>query len=170
MAASFFALVIHLLAFRLEALRAEIDPGFPRRLIAGFLFFAGVGTAVAWLPAPLAALLSGETLPLLGPYTTSITNVIDLGLIVPASIAAGILVWRRSPLGILVACVLLGIVVMLAPLMTGQTLVQLRAGVELSTGEIVGILGVFGLLSLLGMATFVALLRHVGAGRASATG
>ncbi|MGL4650485.1 MAG: hypothetical protein ACRC1H_13840, partial [Caldilineaceae bacterium] len=112
-------------------------------------------------PAAVAALVSGGPLALQGTYTTSVTNVIDLALIVPGAIVAGVLIWRRAALGLLFGALLYGILVMLAPLMTGQTIFQLRAGVELSMGAIVGILGVFGLLSLAGLVSLVFLLRGV---------
>jgi hypothetical protein len=157
--ASFFALVTLMTRFNVSVLEVYMAPHFPRRWVAAALAFMGIGTAVAWLPAPLLALQAGELPPLLGVYTTMVTNVLDLGLIVPAALLAAYFLWTRQPMGILISALLLGIVVMLVPLMTAQTIYQLRAGVSFTTAEIVAILGVFTVMSLMGLLALIALLR-----------
>ncbi len=52
------------------------------RAINTFLSLSGVALIVAWLPDVIPAMLKGTTLSLIGVYTTNITYVLDMGIIV----------------------------------------------------------------------------------------
>jgi hypothetical protein len=83
------------------------------------------------------------------------------GLITPACILSGVLILRRATAGYLIAFPLLVLVSFLAPMMAAQTAMQLDAGVTFTTGQIVGIIGSFAAISLLGLWAAVAVLRRL---------
>lgn len=146
--ASLFAFICALTAIDRQVLPAHIAPGVPQHAIAIFLCVAGVGTALVWLMELIEPLRNG-TLPAgIASSTTPFTHGLDIGVIMPAAIAGAVLVLRRDPLGYVLAfpvlclCALIGLVVL------AQTGMQLSMGVELSTGQIVGIAGTFLALSL----------------------
>src|SRR6266702_4771193 len=72
------------------------------------MFAAGLSLLVVWIGLSIVpALLQGKAPPEVGSYTTAITDVVDLGVIVPALILIGILLLRRVPLGYLLASTIL---------------------------------------------------------------
>jgi hypothetical protein len=107
---------------------------------------AGVLIAVWGLPL-LAALIDASTPSRLETYVTFVTYAIDLGIIMPAAITAGLLLLRHRAEGYVIACGLLVLEVLLAPLIMLQTASQLRAGEEFSTAEVVGPIGGFVVLA-----------------------
>lgn len=159
--ASLFAFVIAFTAIDRQVLPAYIKPGMPQRALAAFLFIAGPGTALIWISEMLGPLLQGQAPAGLAHYTTLFTHGLDIGVITPAAILAGILLLRREPLGyvlavpILVMCVLIGLVII------AQTAVQLSVGVPLTTGQLVGIVGGFLAMSALATGMTVAFFRNV---------
>jgi hypothetical protein len=90
-----------------DALAQRVQPGFPRRGMAIFLFVAGFGTLLVWTSELLPPLLSGTAPEVLGPYTTLFTHALDLTVIVPTTLLTGILLLQRKPLGYLLAAPLL---------------------------------------------------------------
>jgi hypothetical protein len=159
--ASLFALLLAFASVNLQALPAHFSPRLPRLSVAVFMFASGLVTFVVWLGPLLSALLQDEPPHLLGSYTTKVTDVLDLGIITPATFAAGLLILRRAALGYLVALALLVLEVSLAPLIAVQTISQVSAGVSFSTGEIVGPMAGFVVLALLAIRFIVALLRNI---------
>lgn len=124
--------------------------GMPRRSLAAFLFLAGSATAVIWLMPLVEALLSGAAPDRLDAYTTPVTDVLDLGIIVPLCFIAGMLVLGRSPMGATLAVPLLGLIVMLLPAISLATWMQIRAGIVFTPPEIVGPIAGFLVLGAVG--------------------
>jgi hypothetical protein len=139
--ASFFAFALVMTAFDLAALPARISPRLPRRALAVFMFVAGLGTAFIWLSDAAAALLAGQTPAALGSHTTVVTYTLDVGIIAPAALLAGVLLLRRAPLGFLLAAVLTIMLAQVGVMVIFQTIVQLQAGIQFSTGELIGMIG-----------------------------
>jgi hypothetical protein len=117
---SFFAFVLAFTAIDLQALPARISPRLPRRGMTVFMFVAGLGTAFIWLSDAVSALIANRPPIALGPYTTVVTYTIDVGIIAPAALLAGILLLR--PLGYLLTATLtimlaqIGVMVIARPL------------------------------------------------------
>ena len=160
LSASLFAFVTAFASLDHRALQARISTDMPRRFPAIFLIASGVVTLGVWLMMVLDA-LNGDTAATLKSSTTMVTHALDIGVITPAAILAGILIWRRRPLGILVAMSLLVVEIMLTPLILAQTLFQLSAGISFTTAEMVGPISGFVLISLLAIGVTATILRGV---------
>jgi hypothetical protein len=157
--ASLFAFVLLFASIDRQLLAAHLAPDLPRRGIAVFMFVSGLATLVIWLQ-PLWNDLTLNQLPAqIGIYSTKITDVLDLGIITPATLIAGVLIWRRNPLGYLVACALLVLEVMLMPLIAAQTISQLLAGITFTAAEIIGPIVGFAMLGLFALWVIMILLR-----------
>jgi hypothetical protein len=170
-AASLFALVLVLTTFDRAAFAASLSDRMPKRGIGAVLLATfGVLTAVWVLPAISAALVD-EAPSVLASYTTVITWALDIGIILPLALLAGILVLRDRPLGYLIAAPILIVTLMLGPALTAMTVAQVIAGVAFTPAELIGPVAGFLVLSLVGMAGAIALLRNVGRdpGRMAAT-
>ena len=143
------------------ALQAHFLPSLPRRGPALFMFASGLVTLLIWLAPLLSALFQGQPPELLGSSTTMVTDALDLGIITPATIIAGVLILRRAPLGYLIACSLLVLEMLLAPMIAAQMLSQVLAGATFSTGQIIGPIAGFSALALGAIVVTVALLRNI---------
>ncbi len=156
--ASFFAFVLAFAAVDRGALARSAER-LPRRGPAAFMFASALVILVVWgLPLALA-LARNETPAGLESYTTMYTHAVDLAIIAPAAIIAGLLILRRQILGYLMALSLLVLEIMLAPLITAQTIYQLSYGLTLTTGEIVGPVASFAVLGLAAIWVLAAILR-----------
>jgi hypothetical protein len=155
--ASFYAFMLHFTNFDLSPFVARL----PRRGPAIFMFASGLITTVVWAGPLVGALFTGEPPSDLGSYSTFVTYALDLAIITPATIIAGVLIWRREQLGYLMALSMLVLEAMLAPMMAAQTYFQLEAGVEFTTGMIAGPLMGFGILALCAAWVLMAILRAV---------
>jgi len=114
-----------------EAVQAAFGPRVPRRLVAGFLVFVGIAFGAVWLSELVPAALSGEPPPSLvatGLFTNPI-HVIDLSFVLPLHVVAGVALWRRRPLGFLLAPVLLGFGVLMTSTIAVLAVMMERQGV-----------------------------------------
>jgi hypothetical protein len=116
--------------------------------------------AVWALPVILAA-TRGQVPERLDSYSTLVTHALDLGIIMPATFVAGVLILRRRPLGYLLALSTLVLEALLAPLIAAQTIAQLAAGVTFPPGQIIGPIAGFGILAIVAVSVLVAILRRV---------
>ena len=101
---SLYAFILSMMSFDLKTLPYHFSEKLPRGWIAGLLFFAAVFLSFAWL-GRIAATFAPGNIPALENTTSMFIQAMDLGLIVPLCLLAGILLLRRSPWGYLLASV-----------------------------------------------------------------
>ena len=159
--ASLYGFVLSLRSVEPQALAARLSPDLPRRALAIFMLVAGVVTLAVWLSDLLTALLRGEVPNHLDSYTTTVTYALDLAIVTPACFLTGVLLLRRAAMGYLMAVPLLGVIVLLAPTIVGQTVSQLWSGVSLTLPEIAGPTAGFVVLGLIASWLLMALLRGI---------
>jgi hypothetical protein len=153
---SLFAFILSMMSFDLETLPKHFSERLPRRWIAGLLFFIGVFLLLAWLGRILPPTLGGQT-PLLENATTMVIQAMDLGLVLPLVVLAGIFLLRRSAWGYLLASV---------ALMKGMTMgIAVSAmGINMALQDVpdsLGILIPFMVITLLNLVMAIILLRNV---------
>ncbi len=165
--ASLFAFILVFSEVQKQVARepSQMDAArLPRRGPGFFMLASGAVTFVVWSGPLIAALAAGGTPDRLDIYATKVTEALDLAIIAPAAFASGILILRRRALGYLIAMSLLVLEMMLAPLIGMQTVMQLRAGIVLHPGEIIGPVSGFVVLALLAMWVTVVILRPLDGG------
>ncbi len=155
-ALSLYAFILSLLAIDLKTLPEHFSPRLPRAWIAGTLFAVGGFLGLAWLGRILPPLLQGGT-PALENTTTLVIQTLDLSLIVPLAILAGVLLLRRSAWGYLLASVasLKGLTMALAVSAMGVNMAL--AGVPDSPAILIPFL----VLTAVNLVMAVLLLRHI---------
>jgi hypothetical protein len=158
--ASLFAFVLAFSSVDLAGLAAATLPRLPRRSIASFVVVASLSTGV-WLFELLPALAQGEAPASIASYTTDVTALLDLGILLPAGILGGVLLWRRRPLGVLLSCVLLTLLTLTGLIVAGQTIMMVVEGNAPSAGETALYVVPFLLLSLIAAGLLAVLLRHI---------
>lgn len=161
-AACLFAFVVAFSSFDAETLGRALPEGMPRRWPGGFMVASGAATFAIWIMEPVAALLAAESPESLETRTTLFTTALDIGVIVPAALVAGILILCRCPFGYVVAFSLLILEAMLMPMITIATIVQIREGVSFEPGEIVGPIAGFSVFAVLSLWVITTLLRQLG--------
>lgn len=110
-------------------LQKKIMPSPIPRGLNLFLFISGVALFVAWLPDIVFSLINHTSLPLIEVYTTSITNVIDMGVISPMLFLTYFLLQKNSFVGYLFLRTLLKLCQIIGLMLPVQTAFQLRAGI-----------------------------------------
>lgn len=125
---TFFAFSLVMLSFDIAKLPDLFRPTVPVRIPGIFLIFNGVVIAFLWLGTVVPPLLDGSIYPLaLEHYTTLVVQGMDLGLLLPLSVIAGILLVRRRPLGYLLGPIYL---IFLSLLMTALTAKIIAMGIN----------------------------------------
>jgi hypothetical protein len=156
MSSSLFAFILAMMSFDLTTLPDHFSERLPRRAVAGLLFFAAGFLTLAWLGRIAPTVLQDQA-PVLENTTSMFIQAMDLGVIVPLCVLAGVLLLRRRAWGYLLASVgmlkfmTLGIAVSL------MALNMARVGVPISPVEIT----VFPAIALVNLALVVVLLRNV---------
>lgn len=157
---SLFAFVLAFSSIDPDILAERMSVRVPRRVLIGFIFLAGLSPLV-WLIDIIAALTQGQAPAVLASYTTDVTTVLDVGVIVPAAFLAGALLLKRKPLGYIMASTLLTLLTFIGLVVVGQTAMQLADGVALTTREMVTFAAPFVSLSVIAAVLVVVLLRNV---------
>lgn len=85
------------------------DDHVPRRAAGGFVVVVGVAFAALWLLQLVPAAVTGEVPQELADtgLVTNPVHVMDLAFILPLHVIAGVSLWRRRPLGFVLAPVVL---------------------------------------------------------------
>lgn len=107
-ALSAVAFFLNLGGIDVARLPSQVSERFPRRVFIGFTFFVGGVLTVLWVGRIMPIMLTGQFPPDVAGAVTLQTQGIDLGIVVPLMLSAGILLWRRSAWCYLLASVSLG--------------------------------------------------------------
>jgi hypothetical protein len=154
---SLYAFILCMLSFDLADLPRHFSLRLPRGWIAGVLFAIGAFLSLAWVGRVVPELLQPQTPAALENTTTRVIQAMDLALIVPLAVLAGILLLRRSAWGYLLAsvAVLKGLTMALA--VSTMAINMALAGVPESLGIMIPFLG----LTALTLVTAVLLLKNI---------
>jgi hypothetical protein len=157
---SLFAVIVAMTTFDIKTLSERVQPGFPRRGAAIFLFAVGFGTLLIWLSDIIMPLLEGSAPQIMGPYTTLFTHGFDSAVITPADVFAGVSLLRHQPLGyllsvpILILCTLIGVVVI------GQTAAQTLVGLVFPVEIYIGMIGTWMVIGAFAICLTVSFFRN----------
>ncbi len=159
---SLFTFVLTLKTINLQHLSIHFTPRLPQYPAAIFVLISGIFTAIIWLSPLITGLIQAQPPATLSSYYTGrVTDALDLGIITPSTVIAGILILRRAPIGYLIALSLLVLEIMLFPTILAQTVFQMVAGVSFTPTEIVGPITGFVTLSLCSLWVAISILRNI---------
>ncbi|MDD4592417.1 MAG: hypothetical protein PHG06_18610 [Parabacteroides sp.] len=111
-----------------------------------FLILAGVALIVAWVPDIIQTVISNTAHPLIEVYTTSITNVLDMGIIGPLCLVCLHLLNKKDKLAIIILTSLLKACIIVGIMMITQTICQILSGFEVTLPVLITKSGSFLLL------------------------
>jgi hypothetical protein len=134
----------------------------PFRFIARFMILCGAITSFVWLGPLISALINDRSPERLGAASAMVTDGLDLAIITPATFVAGVLILRnRIESGLRIVVPLVALLVPLGPAIALSTYLQNRNGIEFTTGEKVGPVGGFLVLSTVAAWLTIDILRKV---------
>ncbi len=130
-----FAFILAMKDLNPETIANNVSSKFPRKGIAIFLMLLAGFLLLAWTGRIVPGLIDGTPPIGLESYTTLVIQALDLGIIVPTSGLAAILLWQARPWGYA-----LSVVVLIKGLTMGAALIamiinQILAGVSVSIVE-----------------------------------
>lgn len=112
-ALSAVAFFINLRGIDVSGLPAHVSARFPHRLFIGFTFVVSGTLTFLWLGRIIPIMINDRFPSDISGLTTLVSQGIDLGMVVPLMLSAGVLLWRRSPWGYLLTSISLGYGVMM---------------------------------------------------------
>jgi hypothetical protein len=153
---SLYTFILSMMSFDMKTLPAHFSEKLPRVWISGLLFFAATFLAFAWL-GRIAATFSPGSIPALENTTSMFIQAMDLSLIVPMCILAGILLVRRSPWGYLLASVGMLKFLTMGTAVSVMGLNMVRVGVTVNLAELV----IFPTMTLVNIVMVIVLLTNI---------
>jgi hypothetical protein len=155
-AASVAGIAWFVASIQVAALPRHVSDRFPRRSMMTFCVLIALLLLGMWLPL-IAGVLGGELEGTLLGQTTLVVQGLDLGIVVPLAIATVVLLWRRSPAGVLLATALavkgLAMAVAICAMLVSAWYVE--------GAPEVGSLAIFAAVALACSALLVAMLRAI---------
>jgi len=159
--ATFLGVVSLLMLFDLKTFPALFSDRVPQRGISIFFIVSGIALFCIWLFLSIVpALLVGSVPAELASYTTVITFAVDMGIIAPVLVSAGVLLRRREPLGYLLSAVLLVFIDALGCSLLVMGIAQQIAGL-MNMGQFIGFVVSFAILTLFAIGFTIALFRNI---------
>jgi hypothetical protein len=153
---SLIAFILCMMSFDLIELPRHFSPRLPRIWISGLMFLVAAFLSLAWIARVVSPFLQ-DRIPALENTTTLVIQAMDLGLITPLAVLAGILLLKRNPRGYLLASV---------TLLKGATLglgvsVMVINMARLGVPDSLAIAIPFLVITLLNLVMTLVLLKHV---------
>lgn len=131
-----------------------------RRALVAYLSAVALALTAAWLPGMVAVSLDGGVEEHVGPYTSAVTEALDLGFVVPVVVLAAVQLQRGRPLGRLLTLLMLVLNVCIGVLLMGQGFAQIVLDVPLTTTEVVGKMATFAVLTFVAGGLLVRMAVH----------
>lgn len=153
---SLYAFILCMMTFDLQDLPRHFSDRLPRGWIAALLFIIGAFLALTWLQRVLSPIIRNTT-PFLDNGITMVIQAMDLSLIVPLAILAGILLLRRSAWGYLLTSVFVLKTIALGLAVSAMVVNMILVGVP----EGAGIAIPFVVITVLNLLAVVSLWKHV---------
>jgi len=152
-----------LLGIGLRAAReggGAVPPGVPVRFAGGVLIAQGVLFYALWLSEDVPALLAGRPPASLADagLVTNPVHVIDLAIVLPAMIAAGVAMLRRRPPGFAAAAITLSFAVLMSTAIAGMMISMGMRGLPFDPGPAVA-LGLAAIVSAVALGRVLARSR-----------
>lgn len=154
---SLFAFILSLMSIEVVELPLHFSSRLPRKTISIFMFVISGFLLVAWL-GRIAPSLDGQGIPVgLDSSSTLFIQVLDLGLIVPVAVLAGVLLLKQNPWGYLLSSVMLFKLFTMGLAICAMIGWQVMAGVEIALAEAI----IFPVIVLIGIAFTFVLLKSI---------
>lgn len=145
---SLFGLMMAVVSINRFQIGEKRGKPLPYKGIYVFLLLSGAALILAWIPDIVISLISGRSLALIEIYTTSVTNVLDIGIIGPAAFICLFQLKKQKAMGSVVLAMILTTCTIIGLIVPVQTVFQLLAGIEMTLPVLLTKVSTFVLLAL----------------------
>ncbi|WP_432403738.1 hypothetical protein [Wukongibacter sp. M2B1] len=134
---SLFSFIFTIQTIDINSLSIRFSKKLPKKIIAGFSTLIGIIILLMWLDRIIPSFIDNDVPTALESYSTLVIQALDIGVIVPIAILSAVLLLKERSWGYLLTSVFLIKSVTLSAAVSAMTLAQIKAGVEISMGEII---------------------------------
>lgn len=157
LSASLYGFILSVQTNRALTLEKRGLSALPHGRIAAFCIFAGLGTVFIWSSELVPSVIDPTVIPQhLAHYTTLVTHALDIGVIAPAAFICAYFFLKKDALAYPLGFPLIFLNALIGLVVLAQTIVQLNLGIQFSTGQLIGMIGSWIILS--GFALWILLL------------
>jgi len=144
---SLYTLLGELITLDIKSIKKSFTPGVIPKITAIFLVIIGLMLAGMWLKMIVNSLLTGIAPSALETYTTLVIQALDLGVVVPAALITGLLLFKGKEWGYALASIFLMKVSLLGTAILSMIYFMVQNGVNIELGQamffiIVTVLGI----------------------------
>ncbi|WML57604.1 hypothetical protein [Neobacillus sp. PS2-9] len=136
MSASFFAFILSLMSFDILTVPLYFHDKLPVKFIGSILIAIACMFGFMWVGKIVPPLFSQTPPKGIDQYTTLVIQALDLGLVVPTGILAGVLLIKRKPFGYLLASIITIKELTLLTALSAMIILQRYNGIEVSPVEL----------------------------------
>ncbi|OPX60395.1 MAG: hypothetical protein A4E25_00465 [Methanobacterium sp. PtaB.Bin024] len=132
---SLYTLLGELINLDIKSIKKSFTPGRINKIAAVFLGIIGLMLAGMWLKMIIGSLLTGVAPSTLETYTTLVIQALDLGVVVPAAVITGILLFKCNKWGYALASILLIKISLLGTAILSMIYFMAQNGVKIEIGQ-----------------------------------
>jgi hypothetical protein len=132
---SLYTFVYGLLSLDVKSIRDSFSPGSTVKIAGVFTVFMASLLTFMWLSLIIGSLLSGNAPAALESYTTLVIQALDLGVLVPAAVIAGVLILKGKAWGYALMSIMLVKVSLLGTAILSMIYFMAQNGVEVVWGQ-----------------------------------
>ncbi len=104
---SLYTFIYGLLSLDVNKIKSSTSPGVTIKLAGVFLIFSGAMLALMWIKMIIDSLLIGAPPSVLESYTTLVIQAMDIGIVFPATLIAGLLILKDNEWGYAIVSIFL---------------------------------------------------------------
>ncbi|MCZ3365601.1 MULTISPECIES: hypothetical protein [Methanobacterium] len=145
---SLYTFIYGLLSLNVKTIKESISPGKTSKIAGAFLIFSGAMVALMWVKMIIDSLLTGIAPAALESYTTLVIQALDIGVVFPAMLIAGILIIKGKEWGYALVSILLIKASLMGTALLSMIFFMAQNGVIPATGQVIffAIITVSGIL------------------------
>ncbi len=145
---SLYTFIYGLLSLNVKTIKEKVTPGKTSKIAGTFLIFSGAMVALMWVKMIADSLLTGVAPAALEGYTTLVIQALDIGVIFPATLIAGILIIKGKSWGYALVSILLIKASLMGTAILSMIFFMAQNGVSPATGQVIffAIITVAGIL------------------------
>ena len=145
---SLYTFVYGLLSLDVKTIKESISPGKTSKIAGAFMIFSGAMLALMWVKMIIDSLLTGIAPAALESYTTLVIQALDIGVVFPATLIAGILIIKGKEWGYALVSILLIKASLMGTAILSMIFFMAQKGVSPAIGQVVffAIITVAGIL------------------------
>lgn len=134
---SLYTFVYGLLSLNIKTIKRSIVPGKTTKIAGMFLIFSGAMLALMWVKMIIDSLLTGTAPAAMETYTTLVIQAMDIGIVFPATLIAGVLILKGKEWGYALVSILLMKASLLGTAILSMILFMVQNGVGVALGQVV---------------------------------